>query len=97
MLFTLLGWKNPTFIEEISQNPLGAVLDLEYPLLGYEKIEVPTKYYKQLYNGVKLSGLTYLATNISDIVYYRVYCDNKFFGIGSFKDSNLVLDYRMID
>ena len=88
---------NAKTLEEICQNPTDALLDLEYPLLGYDKIEVPKKYYKQLYNGVKLSGLDYLATNISDIVYYRVYCDNKFFGVGSFKDSKLVLDYRMID
>jgi len=84
-------------IDEILQNPTAALLDLEYPLLGYDKIEVPSRYYKHLYNGVKLSGLDYLATNICDIVYYRVYCDGKFFGVGSFKDSKLVLDYRLID
>ena len=50
-----------------------------------------------LYNGVKISNICDLSSNMVDIVQYKVYCKDEFFGLGKFVDNKLVLNYRLID
>ena len=88
---------NAKTIEEISLDPNSAVLNLEYPLGAFLRLDVPQKYYKMLYNGVKISNICDLSSNMVDIVQYKVYCKDEFFGLGKFVDNKLVLNYRLID
>lgn len=88
---------NAKTIEEISTDPTSAVLSLEYPLQSLLRFDVPKKYYKMLYNGVRISGLNDSLSNITDMVQYRIYCNNEFFGVGNFVDNKLILNYRLID
>lgn len=88
---------NAKTIEEIASDPTSAVLSLEYPIQSLLRLDVPKKYYKMLYNGVRIANFADFSSNITDIVQYRIYCNNEFFGVGNFVDNKLVLNYRLID
>ena len=82
-------------IEEISLDPLGCLLDLQYPLKKLEKLDVPKNLYKQLQNGVKISDFRDFDDTMSKIDYQKIYCDGEFFGVGKFVDGKLEIKYRL--
>lgn len=82
-------------IEEISLDPLGCLLDLQYPLKKLERLDVPKNLYKQLQNGVKISDFRDFDDTMSKIDYQKIYCDGEFFGVGKFVDGKLEIKYRL--
>ena len=82
-------------IEEISLDPLGCLLDLQYPLKKLERLDVPKNMYKQLQNGVKISDFRDFDDTMPKIDYQKIYCDGEFFGVGKFVDGKLEIKYRL--
>lgn len=81
----LFDIKNTITLEdaENSENIFSLMLPLDFPLQGYEKIEVENSNYKKLENGVEID---FLNENKEKVL---VYCKNEFFGIGSVKNNRL--------
>ncbi len=91
----LFDIEDSTTLDEISVNPQKFLLPLIYPLSEIKELIIPDKLYKPLLNGVRLKDWRSDRIEAGEKTLYKIYCQNEFFGVGSFEEGCLSIKYRL--